>query len=241
MNNYREITENYGVEIRKKVRHYEKTSRKIGRYNSHLHFNLQCKHNDIIPNHSKILGKWKDQEERDIIRRAEKALLNKKIGEVAKKRKQLKEKGDQLRNDIKGALPDEMYAEIMKVNEERKRKEEEKSRRKQRDKYYRLKHGMKYSEYNAKYNIDKGEKEKKTPRDNGVDKSKWVINVSKRELTSSERAILEKGAGFAIANKDIPYDDYVVATQEASRWLPKGQGLALNAEITEILKQDQIR
>ena len=183
------------------------------------------------------MGKWKDQEERNIIRRAEKALLNKKIGEVAKKRKQLKEKGDQLRNDIKGALPDEMYAEIMKVNEERKRKEEEKSRRKQRDKYYRLKHGMKYSEYNAKYNIDKGEKEKKTPRDNGVDKSKWVINVSKRELTASERAILEKGAGFAIANKDIPYDDYVVATQEASRWLPKGQGLALNAEITEILNK----
>ena len=45
-------------------------------------------------------------------------LRSEKIREVSKKREQLKEKEDQLRNDFKGALPNEMYAEIMKVKEE---------------------------------------------------------------------------------------------------------------------------
>ena len=76
----------YGSELRKQVRNLERTSKKLGRFNSHLHFNLQCKRNEITPKHSKIPGKWESQAEKNIIKRAEKAILNLRIGETVKRR-----------------------------------------------------------------------------------------------------------------------------------------------------------
>ena len=134
--NYREIEQIYGVECKQKLRHYERTSRKVGRYTSHLHFNLQCKHNNVTPKHVKIQGKWRDEEERRIIRRAEKALLNKKIGEVVKRRNDLKRKQEEVKDQLKSILDENMFEEIVKVNLERQKTEEEKSRKKQRDKYH---------------------------------------------------------------------------------------------------------
>ena len=126
MHNYREIEQTYGVEIKRKLRHFEKTSRKVGRYTSHLHFNLQCKHNDVVPRHAKIQGKWIDEEERRIIQRTEKALLNKKIRDVAKKREELKVNQVKLQEELKAKLNDQTYEDIIKVNLERQKKEEEK-------------------------------------------------------------------------------------------------------------------
>ena len=87
----------------------------------------------------RIPGKWRDETERKIIFRTEKALLNKRIADIIKKREQLKNKHSQLKEEIKELLPPEMLEEIIKVNLERQKKEEEKSRKKQRDKYHHLK------------------------------------------------------------------------------------------------------
>ena len=48
--------------------------------------------------------------------------------------------------------------------------------------------------------------------------------------------MLEKGAGFTITDKKIPYNEFVTAAQEAGECLPQCQALALKAEVTEILK-----
>ena len=65
----------------------------------------------------------------------------------------------------------------------------------------------------------------------------WVVNVSNRRLTESEERLLQKGAGFAIAQKEIPYDDYITSTEIACSYLPSGQALALKAEVAEILRE----
>ena len=54
--------------------------------------------------HAKIQGKWKDEEERRIIQRTEKALLNKKIRDVAKKREELKVNQVELKEELKAEL-----------------------------------------------------------------------------------------------------------------------------------------
>ena len=66
-----------------------------------------------------------------------------------------------------------------------------------------------------------------------------MINISNRELTGIERKVLEKGAGFAIADKRIAHNEYVAATEEASGSLPKCQALALKAEVAEMLQEAQ--
>ena len=48
---------------------------------------------------------------------------------------------------MKTELPGDLFEVIVKVNNEEKRIEQEKSRATQRDKYYKLKYGIKYNDY----------------------------------------------------------------------------------------------
>ena len=54
-------------------------------------------------------------------------------------------------------------------------------------------------------------------------------------MSVTERKLLEKGSGFAVANKEVPYDDYVTAVKQVSSHLPQGQAMALKGGITETL------
>ena len=128
---------------------------------------------------------------------------------------------------------------LVKTNEERKRKEQERARMKQRDKYYVLKYGVKYGEYTGYVDESERPNERRNNKGKGnvIDKEKWVVNVSKRELTDIEKRVLQKGAGFAITNKRIDHDEYVTAAQQASEKLPQCYSLALKAEVTELLRQ----
>ena len=113
---------------------------------------------------------WRDETEKRIIFRTEKALLNKRIADVIKKRKQLKSKHSQLKEEIRELLPPELLEEIIKVNLERQKKEEEKSRKKQRDEYHRLKYGVRYVDYvNSENNANQLEVEQQN-----LQKTKWV-------------------------------------------------------------------
>ena len=89
-----------------------------------------------------------------------------------------------------------------------------------------LKYGVKYGEYTGYVEKDErtdGEKRTGKGKDqhNRIDEEKWVVNMSKRELTDTEKKVLEKGAGFAITNQKIDHDEYVTAAQQASESLPQ--------------------
>ena len=99
-----------------------------------------------------------------------------------------------------------------------------------------LKYGRRYEEVTTE------EKEERNTRRNVsraevINKDNWVVNISKRKLTDSEERLLQKGAGFAIAEKEIPYDDYITSTEIACSHLPSSQALALKAEVAEILRE----
>ena len=147
MNNYLNFEHTYGKELRKRVRQLENEYRKLGRYCCHLHFNLQCKKNGVTPKHAKIPGTWRKEEDKRVIRRAERAILNNKIGEIVKKKQQLFKSIEGQQKEISSKVPRDLYEGLLKTNEERKRKEQERARIKQRDKYYVLKYGVKYGEY----------------------------------------------------------------------------------------------
>jgi hypothetical protein len=55
--------------------------------------------------------------------------------------------------------------------------------------------------------------------------------------TEHEIQLLRKGGGFAITPKEIPYIDYITATEQACRNLAKGEGNCLRAEIIEELSK----
>ena len=137
-----------------------------------------------------------------------------------------------LRGEIKNIIPNQLYEDVVRINDERKQQEQVRSRVRQRDKYYRLKYGQGYSEYQ-----NDTTKTVKRSQSSSTDKSKWVVNISKRELSNIEEKVLQKGAGFAVADKKIQHDEFVTATQQASKFLSQSHSLALKAEVTDILKK----
>ena len=130
-----------------------------------------------------------------------------------KKKNFLRRELDRLEVRLTTEVPEDLFKVIVKVNNEEKRIEQEKSRATQRDKYYKLKYGEKYEHYHNNSETRRTGRSKVSP----IDKSKWVVNISKRKLSPIEEKVLQKGSGFAIADKDIRYDEYVTAVQQASK------------------------
>ena len=109
---YNQIKEEYGINALQQIRTLENTSKKKGRYTGHLHFYLQCKHKELTPKGVKIKAQMTGNEARKIIEKAEKALLNVRIGEVVKKNHLLDKKKEQIIRTLSEKLPEGLHKTI---------------------------------------------------------------------------------------------------------------------------------
>ena len=75
---YKELNEKFGNQTLQNVRKYENLSNAKARFQTHLHFNLHCKHHNIIPKSLRIRSPIDSTEARRVIEKARKALLYKK-------------------------------------------------------------------------------------------------------------------------------------------------------------------
>ena len=48
-------------------------------------------------------------------------------------------------------------------------------------------------------------------------KERWVKNVSKRDLSKIEIDLLRKGGGFAVTPRELPYVEFITATECACK------------------------
>ena len=76
--------------------------------------------------------------------------------------------------------------------------------------------------------------------DNNNSNSKWVINLSKVELSQAQRSLLEKGPNFAIAPNNIPNLDYITDIETVCSKLKEEDVAELRGEINGILKKGRI-
>ena len=116
MFNYNQLREEYDSTIFQQIRHHEKLARKLGRYTSHLRFNLQCKHTDIIPKSLKIKSSFDSNEARNVLHRAEKALLNLRVSETVAKRNRLLKEKTRIKNELKDDLSMDIYKQMIENN-----------------------------------------------------------------------------------------------------------------------------
>lgn len=78
----------------------------------------------------------------------------------------------------------------------------------------------------------------RTPREETVDRSRWVVDISKHELGDSEHNVLEKGLNFAVTPKSLPIKDYLVSTELACKLLScqqKGCNCARVIRLTAVI------
>ena len=125
---YSNIKTIYGNGTIHTIRNLETALKSLERYESHLKFNLQCKHTNIIPKNVKINTKERGNEARLIIHKAEKAILNIRISEVITNIATLKKKIDRYRTTLQETLPTELIENIEASNERRRIQAYEKAR-----------------------------------------------------------------------------------------------------------------
>ena len=77
-------------------------------------------------------------------------------------------------------------------------------------------------------------------QDNINSNSKWVINLSKVELTWAQRTLSENSSNFAISPNNIPNLDYITAIETVCSKLKEEDVAELRREINGILKKGKI-
>ena len=136
---YKDIKTIYGNETIHRIRSLETVTKSLGRHESHLKFNLQCKHTDIIPNNVKINSKEKNNEARVIIHKAERAILNIRISETITRINKLKITIRKYQETLQKTIAPELYTSIAGSNERRRTQAYNKARDTQKKKYENLK------------------------------------------------------------------------------------------------------
>ena len=135
----KEIREKYGNETLNKIRQHEKLAKTLGRFRSHLHFGLQCKHSQLIPKTLKINHHTTSSEANDIIRRAERALLNIRISENLRKIARLRAKLQTIESDLSTILDQNDSQNMLDLDKQRENKALHEASISQKRKYLSLK------------------------------------------------------------------------------------------------------
>ena len=207
--NYKDIREEYGIETIQKIRRFESISRTKGRYTSHLRFYLHCKHGGITPRGIKVKSQMKGNEARKIIEKTEKALLNIRIGEVARKNQVLDRRKEEIVKELEDILPERINEKIKEINEERENKEMKKSSETQRKKYQRLKEhkekGQKVNitSLNAEPTIDTNVNKTNNPlRKNNNTEIQEIQDGGSTQLEDEENSVEEENEEVVLENDE---------------------------------------
>ena len=218
------IRDEYGQDCVKLVRDYENSAKKIANFKNHLRFNLHCKHHGVVPPSLKLSSNVNGKKAENILRRAEKQLLNVRIGDTVKYLKKLDIKNSALKTEVSRQLPGKSDDVTEFVRNAQLRAHTGCKQRQQR----------KFQSLLGK-KTDKSV-EKKTDTAQQV-MARWVKNISDRILSDPELSILKKGLNFAVIPRRVPVVDTITATEAACRDLNSGDANELRARVSGILKR----
>ena len=149
-----------GEENLQLVRSLDKTSRKIARYRNHVRFNLTCFNSRVTPRDLRLKTDIKGHKASNIIQRAERALLNERIRQHNFTLGILKSKQQNLKDRIRGVLPEGTYNRVIDYTEHSQLREHHIVKNRQVAKFNRLRSEQKRSEEISRDNQGKNNQDK---------------------------------------------------------------------------------
>ena len=218
----------------KTVRDYENIERKIARHRNHLVYTLRCKDENVIPPSLKIKSPINTSRARDIVNKAQKALVRERIRVINNKLDNLKQTSTEIRSRIQQQLPDSVYSNVATHIAKSRESEFQKAKWRQLDKLQRLmnKNEEKSSGKGGRHQSCKSQE----PDLGGQQLKRWVVNLSKYKLNKAQNDVLEKGLNFAPTPTTIPVDEMIIATEKACWKIPEEERNTLRAKIVRALK-----
>ena len=243
------MKEEYGQRSIFLLQLWENLEKKMANYRNHGTFSIKCLKSEVIPVSIRLKTNTKTSKGLQIIRRAEKQLLNECIWSINNTLELLMLKRDtcikELKENIQDKSKDKDQGEDQKTFEECgsfiKRVIEcqhNKVMHRQRQKFDNLQQKkIGHSNQGQHTCTDTG-----TGTDNmTVDKNKWVINLSNTPLTAQQERLLSHGPKFVIRPKKPPVRQYIAAVEQACTRLNQGEADELCVEVKKTLKKAQNR
>ncbi|XP_072025296.1 uncharacterized protein [Amphiura filiformis] len=230
MNLFSDLRTTYGQESVKQLRDLEGVGKKIARHRNHLVFNLRCKELHITPRSLQLKCPINTVKAREIVDKAKQQLVRERIRLINNKLESLKEEKSRVESDLFSRLPSNLVDHVTDHVNRKSESEFCKTKCRHTQKLERLQ-----QRYQAK-------KRRNTP-DNvelgGEQLKKWVVNLSKKELTKPQESVLVKGLNFAPSPVKLPYEDYIVATEQACRKLPHNEATLLRSEMAGAMRSSK--
>ena len=223
------------------LQQWEKLEKKMADYRNHLRFTIKCLKNKVIPVSVRLKTNVKTLKGIQIIRKAEKQLLNEHIRSINNTLELLMLKRDTCPNKVKELILEKDDHNTL----------EECNNLIERVKEYRHNHIMRRQK--AKFEAliqqkqggcsNQGEVSSPQNRDmlnNGTeDTKKWVRNLSSTPLSEDQERLLARGPKFSIKPRQPPVSEYVVTVEQASSRLEKGETDEIRVEVKKASKRAQ--
>ena len=70
--------------------------------------------------------------------------------------------------------------------------------------------------------------------------ARWVVNLSRKVLTSGQEEVLKLGLNFAPVPTSLPLQDTIVGIEEAAKRLPKDYATDLRTRVCGILRSSKL-
>ena len=239
------------------LRKWEKLEKKMADFRNHKQFTIKCLENSITLVSMRLKTNIKTTKGLEIIRRAEKQLLNECIRSINHQLELFMFNRDTCMTKLQELLDKETMQEcedLMKrviesrhklVLERQKSKYETLQQRKiggHSNKGYCTERNATYTytdEINLTLNSHNNSRNGNSGNNGNI--KKWVINLSNTSLTENQETLLARGLKFVIKPKQPPVEEYITAIEKMCPKLEKGEADELRVEVKKALKRHRIR
>ena len=249
INLHKNIKEKYGLEAIQQL--WEKSVIKASDYRNHKIFMLKCIGQNLIPVSIRlklIKGKqFISTNARKIIERAERQLMQGRVRTINNTIQASEDNGNNDKTRLASIVTqvdlDRCVNFIEKVRQDRCNKVKDRQVRK-----FELpssgnktiqdsNHNSNNNRLTQRCNEARLDNNKQLVSDKDI--NKWVINLSKAELTPAQKAVLAKGPNYAISPINIPNLEYITVIETIGQKLKEDDASELKVDRNAILKKDK--
>ena len=236
----------------------------MAEFKNHRRFTLRCLSKGLTPVSIKLKTKVQTPKGNQILRKAERMLMNERVRSINNTIIMLNHQADTCINTLENTLNKDVMEKchefINHIGERRHYKTMERQKKKFEKLWLKKTGGHSNTHSNGDGRIqnlngtvettkptDKAEAEILTTttsvqhkNNNNNSKVKWVHNLSKTPLTEAQEKVLAHGPNFAITTKEPPVSEYISQIERVCQQLEKGKAEELRGEIKQILKKTQL-
>ena len=214
---------------------------------NHRRFTLRCLKEDLVPVSISLTKNIRTPKGLQIIRKAEKALLNERVRSINDTINMLKTQQDTCIDCLEMVLNEEWMDRCKEFIEIGREKQHYKTLERQKDKFDRLlqRKKMREGDHTNLHGIHIGNHSNSTSYNStncAHDKTKentWVKNLSSTSLTQTQTRALTHGPNFAVVPRSPPVGEYIVAIEHICNQLQQGKVEELRGEIKSVMKKIQ--